>query len=73
MKTIQELKEFHEKYVLKYVGKQTNKGVVEKIRYFNFIGANGGIWSDNPSLNSRGIIYGTINGENIPIGELKLI
>lgn len=73
MKTEQDLKEFHQQNVLKYVGKQTDKGMVEKLRYFTFRGTNGGIYSDEPKLESRGIIYGTINGKNIPIGELTLI
>jgi len=72
MRTQKDLDEFHQQNVLKYVGKQTDKGVVEGLRYFTFRGATGGIYSDKPELNCRGIIYATINDKNIAIGELTI-
>ena len=72
-KTEQDLKEFHEQNVLKYVGKQTNKGIIEELQYLTFKGSNGGGYSNMPKLNNRGLVCGVIGTKAIPIGELTFI
>ena len=74
MKTEQDLKEFHEQNIFKYVGKQTQEGVIEELQYFTFISSNGGSYSNMPKINKRGLICGVIGKKkNIPIGELIFI
>ena len=73
MKTEQDLKEFHEQNVLKYVGKETDKGVIEKIDYLTFAGYSGGSYSDMPKLGKKGLVCGRIGVKTIPIGELNFI
>ena len=73
MKTEQDLKEFHEQNVLKYTGKETDKGIIEEIQYLTFTGNNGGYYSTKPQLKGKGLICGVIGTKAIPIGELKFI
>src|SRR4051812_47997335 len=73
MKTKAEIEYFHKQNEEKYLGKNTDKGVIEKIEYLTFVGATGGNYHSRPHLGERGLVVGTIGKKSYPIGELKFL
>lgn len=71
MKTQEEIEAFHKENEAKYLGKKTDKGVIEKVEYLTFVGASGGRYDNRPHLGERGLVVGVIGSHAYPVNELK--
>jgi len=71
MQTIEEIEEFHKENEAKYLGKSTNKGIVERVEYLTFTGSYQGNYHNRPQAGKRGLIVGIIGTNAYPVGELK--
>ena len=73
MQTKEEIKAFHEENEAKYLGKKTDKGIIEKVEYLTFVGGAGGNYHKLPQIGKKGLVVGTIGNKSYPIVELKFI
>jgi hypothetical protein len=71
MQTKEEIEDFHKENEAKYLGKTTDKGVIERVEYLTFVGTTGGRYHNRPQLGERGLIVGVIGTHAYPVGELK--
>jgi len=71
--TKEEIEETHKYNEVKYLGKKTDKGVIEAVEYLTFVGATGGRYDKLPQIGGRGLIVGVIGTKAYPIGELKFV
>jgi hypothetical protein len=67
----EEIEAFHKEMEAKYLNKETDKGIVEKVEYLTFLGATGGTYHDRPQLGKKGLVVCRIGNKSYPAGELQ--